>query len=129
MGVQNEQGVQFLLEKKHEQAMALVERTEADKEALQTTIRANKRLQATIVRRLEEQRKSVEFLFKSHPELAETELGWGGTTLNGGSQHKGLLHAAIEAKEEQEDASSGVPKNVQQAYMDLVMKEMDKEKE
>ena len=83
MWVQNEQGVQFLLEKKHEQAMALVKRTEADKEALQTTIRANKRLQATIVRRLEEQ----------------------------------------------EDASSGVPKNVQQAYMDLVMKEMDKEKE
>ena len=54
VGVQNEQGAQFLLEKKHEQAMALVERTEADKEALQTTIRANKRLQATIVRRLEE---------------------------------------------------------------------------
>ena len=126
--VQNEQGAQFLLEKKHEQAMALVERTEADKEALQTTIRANKRLQATIVKRLEAQRKSVEALFKEHPELAETELGWGGTTLNGGGQHKGLLHAAIEAQEAQADTTAGLPKDVQTAYMDLVMREMEHEK-
>ena len=106
----------------------LVERTEADKEALQTTIRTNKRLQATIVKRLEAQRKSVEALFKSHPELAETELGWGGTTLNGGGQHKGLLHAAIEAQEEQADTTAGLPKDVQTAYMDLVMREMEHEK-
>ena len=36
----------------------------------------------------------------------------------------------MKEEQEDEDASSGVPKNVQQAYMDLVMKEMeDKEKE
>ena len=117
--------------KKHEQAMALVERTEADKAELQTTIRANKLLQAIIVKRLEAQRKSVEALFKSHPELAETELGWGGTTLNGGGQHKGLLHAAIEAQEEQAaqaDTAAVLPKDVQAAYMDLVMREIEHEK-
>ena len=60
--------------------------------------------------------------------MAETELGWGGTTLNGGGQHKGLLHAAIEAQEAQEDTTAGLPKDVQTAYMDLVMREMEHEK-
>ena len=110
--------------------MALVERTEADKEALQTTIRANKRLQAN-------HRQAVGGAAKECGKHYSSLIPSWRRRSSAGAARRSMAVAstrdcytlAIEAKEEQEDASSGVPKNVQQAYMDLVMREMDKEKE